>query len=776
MLDDISLAGSVLIVSTGCLIVRVVDHKSSAKEAKASKSASTSEQEAPFSIHSHNEHITPSPFGKTPKSARDPTNTSPARPGTSASNTASKDGQSVSDETKKSPTSKHPKVPGKPKIFHTVLHPTPRSHQAEVTLLALKPDLRARKPSAPQANGRAGAGSASLVPPTPTENKFKRPKLIKNEEELAQVEANMIKITAPSLFLDPVGSFAEAQALLAQLQDPLHTALPPKSKTRKRTVAELEADEAFKAEEERFLLIMDESRSGPAGNKVVVDSQTGGAAFEPDFSRFKTLDNIKHQQEEKAKLEHEKKILEKQQQQEQADRERALLQQQQAKQAAQKAEEERQREEQMKRQRELAAARQAQISAAQQNQKAPVVTAGPTSQFMIQQMSQASHSSPVVRTLTPHVSSPMINNGAGPQAIPMSIGNSAQGQGSPHPRPASSLQHGPPGMLAHPMAPSRSQQGPSRNGTPQMQHGTPSMVQATPVIRNATPAQRMPNGSPNAPSMTQTPIMNHNVMSTPQMNHVGIPPQQQPLLQQQQQRLLQQQQQQRQQQQQQQQAMLAQQLAQVNTGQLTPQQLAQLQRNIQAGQASMQQQQQHHMQQQQVQGQNQHGMDHAAYQASLRQVQQSQLQQLQQRQLSQQQGNPQMQQAGVNQVALQQQQMIQQAQQQQRMGNANAMGQAMSHMAQQLMAQAKQQAITRWTQQYGDMGAVPPQLQRAWKEQTEAKIRQMVMQKFGQGQQNHQQQQQHQAHAQLQQQQMLQMQAIQQQAANMQRVQGQHHG
>jgi transcription factor SPT20 len=502
----------------------------------------------------------------------------------------------------------------KSKVFTTVLHPTPLSLQAELTYLSTTPHPHANVNSA--ANKKQPPSTQPQTKTASGQPPAKRQKMLVDPEDLPKFEATLIRAVAPPVYLDPVDSFESAQELLKLMESPLHCARPPSPKRRKRTVAELAADEALAAEEERFMLIMDErlepaTSGAAAGAKIAVDDTAGAVPFEPRFSRFKTIENIRMQHEEKAKREHEKKLQQEQakrQQQAEAERERRRLLEQ--RQAEELAKEER-------RQQLAAQQAQAQLAAQQQQRLANGLA----------QVSQGQMSSPVVRNQTPHAtSSPVVGSGMGTQGgVSMSMTASAQGAGSP-PRPPSTMQHAHPGVMGHPMAPSRSQQSQSRNGTPQMTQGTPAMSHATPIMRNVTPTQRMAHGSPPNTTITQTPVMGNAMMGTPQMAGMGIqmtPQQQQLLLQQRQQ------------------AMMAQQQG------LTPQQFAQLQaqQNIQNHQHQQQllnQQQQAQQNQMGQQHQLQQMQSHQAYQAQLIRNQMAQMQMAQHKQTQQQQGGMQM--------------------------------------------------------------------------------------------------------------------------------------
>ncbi|KAE8145224.1 Spt20 family-domain-containing protein [Aspergillus avenaceus] len=682
----------------GCLIVRVVDHKSVSVQARKSSAPSTNDSNTPFSIHNYNEHVTPSAYVPYPKqnqlTADKPV---PKETGSSQSD-VKPDGEQSNDSQRhaKEPepsAAQQKQTPPKPRVFTTVLHPTPRSLQAELTLLATTPDPKAARQGAANSTSR---NQSSTQPPSPGSSSnqpecghaAKRQKMLVEPTALPECEAKLTRALAPPLFLDPVDSLEAVQDLLKYMESPLHNDPPPSPKRRKRTVAELAADEALAAEEERFMLIMDErlepNTSGGAGGpkSAVVDDTSGGAPFEPRFSRFKTLENIRLQHEEKAKREHEARLrqeMAKRQQQEQERERRRALEQRQA--------EEQAREE--SRRQHLAAQQQVQAQLAaqqQQNRHAMAQTNGVT---------QGPQSSPVVRNQTPHsTSSPLVGSTMGAQGgVPMSMTPSMQGAGSP-PRPPSALQHAHPNVMGHPMAPSRSQQGQSRHGTPQM---TPGMSQTTPTVRHATPTQRLSHASPGRSTMAPTPVITQAMIGTPQMtNGMGMTPQQQQMLLQRQ--------------------MLAQQQGHLGQGQLTPQQIAQIQaqQNIQSHQQQMlQAQQQNHQQQSQQRTNNPQ-----AYQQQLMRAQFLQMQQ-QQQQHSQAQGQQNQMHQGSPQMNAQQQMLMAAAQANggqlpqnfQGMNAAQgAMAQRYNQLYQQRLLRLRQEMASRLMGQYGPPNQYPPNI------------------------------------------------------------------
>ena len=503
----------------------------------------------PFSLHNYNSHITPSPYAPFPKQVQNQSKSNPVTNGAGKDKPSdapqSGNANQAQSDKDKGKSSVNGNGADKPKVFTTVLHPTPLSVQAEITLYALTPDPRApKKPRPSQANGSSSASSSSDRP-------AKRQKMMVEPDEVPEFEAQLIRATAPPLYLEPVDSREACQKLLDMLQSPLHCNKPPSPKVRRRTVAELAADEAAAAEEERFMLIMDErlelaaSGTTNAPKSAAVDDEGGAAPFEPRFSRFKTLENIRAQHEDKAKREHERKLQQDQAKRQQQDAEREKRRILEARQATEAAREETRKQFLAQQQAQQQQAQQAlqnqhaQAQAQAQAAQAQMAARRPPSQgsaagFPQQMVStQGPQSSPIVRNATPHAGSPLAANIMGTQPGQMSttMGMTTQGAGSPL-QVSAGLQHGHPGVMAHPMVASRSQQGQSGHGTPQMAHGTPSMPHSTPIMGHTTP-QRMTHASPNGSAVAPTPVMNsHGLPMGGQINGNGMltPQQQQALL------------------------------------------------------------------------------------------------------------------------------------------------------------------------------------------------------------------------------------------------------
>ena len=489
-----------------CLIVQVQDHRSIFTSSTSSTSTNTTKTDTnvPFSIHNYNPYLTPSPYVSFPHIEDEPKadGNAPAVP--SADATVSKDKQASKG----------------PKVFTVVLFPTPLSLQEEVFLQANTPDLRNNRKQSVQvprtpASATIPPTPMSAVPPTPSANNppHKKQKMMISGQEIHEFESRVITTTAAPLFLDPVDNIEDAHAILAKLTDPRHQQSHPAPKTRKRTVAELAADEAIAAQEQAFMLIMDErhSVSGPAAKAGTTDGEAGTATFEPRFETWQAIKNIRAEHKERAEREAEAKALRESQaqvqktrmeQQAREHREDAIRRGREAEQQ-QALEIQRQnhlKEKQMRENHLRDAQRQALVTSQNQLNHGHPMPHG---------VSQAQHSSPVVRNMTPNLnSSPLVGN------VLANLHSSGQGNANSPARPPSAMQHGHPGPGSVAMAHQRSRQPPSRTTTPLM-NGTPAMPHATPVVGHATP--RINQGSP---PLLANPVMN----GMPNQGMNGHPP------------------------------------------------------------------------------------------------------------------------------------------------------------------------------------------------------------------------------------------------------------
>ncbi|RMZ88510.1 hypothetical protein DV736_g4266, partial [Chaetothyriales sp. CBS 134916] len=497
----------------GWLIVRVVDHRSSTTAAGSVNGANDGEKA--FSIHNYTQYITPSPYAPYPTkeqaSHRSPQVRQSANDASTGKDTAS---ETPSDATVEA----QPKAnSSQPRTFTVALRPTNLSRHMDLVVDAMAPDpkLLNRKQSTANINGRTPASSVppqtplSGVPSTPAGDKGPPAKKLKMKieaKDLLEYEARTINATALPIYLDPVTSLEEVEALIAALTDPFYDTLPPSPKSRKRTVAELAADDAYAKEQERFMLIMDERTAAGNGTSTAaaaVDAQAGGALFQPRFEKFNALDSIKRELAERKQRDKERQMQE--------DETRRASQEQQAE-VRRRNEQMRQREQTQREQRQMqeAAHRQAvqqqvlstRNQGLQAQQQAQQQAGGIPPNMQGRMMAPAQTSSPIIRQGTPQhaASSPVVNNlNAGTQGL-----TATQAAGSPA-RPGSAVQHAHPGVA---MARGASNQGaPSRNGTPQIPNSTPGMPNATPVMRQPTPAHSMSQASPHASMMAPTPQM-----------------------------------------------------------------------------------------------------------------------------------------------------------------------------------------------------------------------------------------------------------------------------
>ncbi|RMZ78400.1 hypothetical protein DV738_g3911, partial [Chaetothyriales sp. CBS 135597] len=493
----------------GWLIVRVVDHRSDTTAAGSANGANDGEK--PFSVHNYTPYITPSPYAPYPTKEQTHHRSPQPRQG---SKDASSNKDTASGAPSDSTVEAQPKAnKSQPRVFTVALRPTNLSRHMDLVVDAMAPDpkLLNRKQSTNNVGGRTPASSGppqtplSGVPQTPTGDKGPPAKKLKmkiDAKDLPEYEARTINATALPIYLDPVESLEEAQALITALTDPFYNTLPPSPKSRKRTVAELAADDAYAKEQERFMLIMDErtAAAGGAGTAAAaVDTQAGSARFQPRFEKFNALDSIKRELAER------KQQLKERQMQEDESRRASMEQQaevrrrnEQMRQREQAQREQRQMQEAAHRQalqQQALAARSQSLQAQQQGQQQ---ASGIPPNMQGRMMAPGQTSSPVLRQGTPqHAgSSPIVNGGLNSGA------HATQTAGSPA-RPGSAVQHAHPGVS---MTRGPSNQGaPSRNGTPQIPNSTPGMPNATPVMRQPTPAHSISQASPHAGMMAPTP-------------------------------------------------------------------------------------------------------------------------------------------------------------------------------------------------------------------------------------------------------------------------------
>jgi transcription factor SPT20 len=522
-----------------CLIVELNDYRSNGAKPRDDTNSLGDSGTSAFSIHNYNSFITPSPHAPYPSSNK--------------SDAKSKQAEAQAKEAENKEDKENMPAPAqngvvqkqvvKPKTWTVVCFPTPQSHQADMQLLASTPlpDLAALKRM--QAAGR-GAGMPptpmTAVPPTPTfptGPSPKRQKMVLDDTNIYEFESEFYNATCPKLHLEPTKSFQESLALMDAMTHQNNKNEPPARKTRKRTTAELQADEAEAAATQRFMLAGDEQQAHMATTATGGDEGTvRAAANTQNFSRLKTLANIKanHEEADRRKKEEDARVAQAKRQAQieaeaqkrrdmESNRQQAELHERQALLLRQQAAQ----QQQLQQNEALRAATQAQQMA---NATAAQMNLTPQSATQPQ-------FSPAVRDGTPMTAaaaSPRTNGQANHPmgGTPMVATASNHAIVSPA-RPPSAISH-------QQMARSASQQqNLSRTGTPQIVQGTPVMNAAMPN-RNMTPTPiRMGQGSPSMSMQGATPIMMH----TPQPGQNMTPEHLQQLQNQQamQQRMLQQQ-------------------------------------------------------------------------------------------------------------------------------------------------------------------------------------------------------------------------------------------
>ncbi|EME47284.1 hypothetical protein DOTSEDRAFT_69277 [Dothistroma septosporum NZE10] len=461
----------------GCLIVEVHNNRMSDKKDKARNDSAT-EGQVKFSMHNYNSYVTPSPFAPYPKKASEHERAEKA-----AAEEAS------AKEKKKAGKDKDPKAPS---VATIVMFPTALSQHKEQVLLmnTLASEMKLRRKNADGTTpSSAQPTTPSLAAPPAPLGAGQEKKLCIEEQDMYEFERDLLLATQPPLYLAPVKNPQEADRVLELLAHPLHSEAPPSPKTRKRTSAEMAADDAQAADAERRMLIMDE-RNKPS---VAGASDAAGNAHNIGVSRFKSIlfAREKAEEQERAKKEAEAAAATKKRQEEEAQAQAQLARQQQAEQSRKLM---MHRQEMARRQQEQANMQRMQQQQQQQQQQhahpqqANVMMSQQQQPQSFQHPSSLPQSSPVVRNQTPGMSnsSPMV-----PQNGFSMTATSSQGAGSPV-RPTTAVMPNPSVAMAR----QASQQQPgSRNGTPQMAQSTPHMGVA---MQNRQPSQtpRMQHGSP----------------------------------------------------------------------------------------------------------------------------------------------------------------------------------------------------------------------------------------------------------------------------------------
>ncbi|KAH7128449.1 Spt20 family-domain-containing protein [Dendryphion nanum] len=485
-----------------CLIIEVHNLKSSGVNPKDSaNSAAVTKGGDPFSIHNHNDYITPSPFVPFPQK-------SPAKGNGQTKGAEVKEEKEVDKENMPAPgqPASTQRMPARAKVITVVLFPTPQSHITDLQLLATTPMSDIQTYRRNQQAGRSQDNPPTpltTVPPTPTlpvGRSPKRQKMVIDESNAYEFEAEMLLATTPKLYLEPTRSLQEAVALIDVMTHPNNKNPAPARKSRKRTTAELAADEADAADIQRYMLAGDEFQASKTGTAAGQEEGQAQLRSGGNFSRFKALENIKRHHEENERRKKEEEARQQQaKRQAHAELEAQKKREEAARQAEQTALMQQQRQEAMLRQRE----QQEQLRAAAHAQQMAAAAAAAQSTQTPQSATQPQFSSPVVRQGTPMAAAASPHLTTQPShslgGTPMVATSSNHGAGSP-PRP--------PSAVSHPIVRTESQSRPSRTGTPQMIQGTPVMNAVPPRNISSTPQpQRMPQGSPTIPMQGGTPMM-----------------------------------------------------------------------------------------------------------------------------------------------------------------------------------------------------------------------------------------------------------------------------
>ncbi|KAH6644574.1 Spt20 family-domain-containing protein [Boeremia exigua] len=539
----------------GCLIVEVHNYRNNTAKPKDTGNGVGDGNKTAFSIHVNNNFITPSPYGTHPSSKPEPkTNGAAAQ--------AKEAGDKEDKENMPAPSTNgaSQKVPASgPKVTTVVLFPSTQAQLADMSILATTPATDTAALKRIQAAGR-GAGMPptplTAVPPTPTfpgGPSPKRQKMMIDDSNVHEFEAELLNATCPKLYLEPTKSFAESVALIDAMTHPNNNNPPPERKARKRTTAELAADEADAQNLQSFMLAGDEQQA--TLNNTTAGGDEGAvraAANTGSFARFKTLASIKanHEEADRRKKEEDARQAQAKRQAQleseaqkrrdmEANRQQAEVQEQrQQLLARQQAQQQMLQQNQMQQnqmqqnqmqqnqmqqnqmQQNQMQQNQMQQNQMQQNEALRAAQAAQMSSAAAAQISQTPQSatqnqfSPSVRQNTPMAAAAASPRVGGQSSHPMG-GTPMVATASNHAiaspaRPPSSISH-------HPMARTASQQqgSMSRTNTPQMMQGTPVMNSAMPN-RNMTPTPRMNQGSPSLQVQGATPIM----MQTPQSQNM----------------------------------------------------------------------------------------------------------------------------------------------------------------------------------------------------------------------------------------------------------------
>jgi transcription factor SPT20 len=507
-----------------CLIVELHDFRSSGVKPRDDTNSLGESGKSAFSIHNYNSFITPSPHAPYPTSKAD---AKPNQTDLQAKDAIVKEDKENMPAPNQNGVSQ--KQPVKPRIWTRVLFPTPQSHLTDMQLLATTPmpDVAALKRM--QAAGRAGGmppTPMTAVPPTPTFSNGpspKRQKMVLDDSNIHEFESELYNATCPKLHLEPTKSFAESLALIEAITHPNNKNEAPARKTRKRTTAELQADEAEAAATQRFMLAGDEQQANMATTAAGGDEAAVRTNNTQNFSRLKTLATIKanHEEADRRKKEEDARVA-------QAKRQAQIEAEAQKR---RDMETNRQQAENQERQQLLLRQQAAQQQVLQQNQLQQNEALRAATQAQQMASATAAQMSQTPQSATQPQFSPIVQNGTPMASAPSPrVGGQASHALGGTPMVATASNHAiasparPPSVVSHQqMARSVSQQqNLSRTGTPQMVQGTPVMNAAMPN-RNMTPTPaRMSQGSPSMAMTGGTPLMMH----TPQPGGQNLTPEQ----------------------------------------------------------------------------------------------------------------------------------------------------------------------------------------------------------------------------------------------------------
>ncbi|KAH8731626.1 Spt20 family-domain-containing protein [Phaeosphaeriaceae sp. PMI808] len=517
-----------------CLIVEISDFRNNGVKPRDDTNSLGDSGTNAFSIHNYNNFITPSPFAPYPSNNKTDAKPKPA-------DAPAKDPELKEDKENMPAPAQNgasQKLPGKPKVWTTVLFPTPQSHLTDIQLLATTPVPDVATLKRMQAAGRVGGlppTPMTAMPPTPsfpTGPSPKRQKMVLDDSNIYEFESEFYNATCPKLYLEPTKSFEESLALIDAVTHANNKNEAPARKTRKRTTAELQADEAEAAATQRFLLAGDEQQANMAANATGGDEGAARTNTNPqNFSRFKTLATIKaaHEESDRRKKEEDARVaqakrqaqmeaeaqkrrdMETNRQQADLERQQTLLRQQ----AAQQQQLQQNQLQQNQLQQNQLQQNQLQQNQLQQNQlQQNQLQQNETLRAANDPNSPVSYATPILagrperytngsRICIPRVGGQVSHTTGGTSMVATASNHAIASPARP-----------PSAISQPPMVRSVSQQqNMSRTGTPQMVQGTTPVMNTSMPNRNMTPTPvRMNQGSPSMTMQGVTPIM----MQTPQ--------------------------------------------------------------------------------------------------------------------------------------------------------------------------------------------------------------------------------------------------------------------